>query len=115
MDLGFILKALVLGLYIALDFRDVLLCLEESIFPEVFQELSILSIDPLLLPFQVLLALLDDLAMGRQEHLVPILFIFNLLLLEHPRVLEVQQHLLGLRQLLQAVVLVLLVCLVLLL
>ena len=53
--------------------------------------------------------------MGRQEHFVSVLFIFDFLLLEHPLVLEIQQHLLGLGQLPKSIVLVLLICFVLLL
>ena len=53
--------------------------------------------------------------MGRQEHFVPVLFIFNFFLLEHPLVLEIQQHLLGLGQLPKTIVLVFLICFVLLL
>ena len=49
LDLSFILEALVLSLNVTLDFRDVLFGLEKSILTELFEELSILSVNSLLL------------------------------------------------------------------
>ena len=66
LNLGLIFETLVLSLNVALNFRDVLLSLEEGSLAEVFQELSILLVDALLLPFQVLSTLLHDLAMLTQ-------------------------------------------------
>lgn len=97
LNLGFVLETLVLGLDVTLNFRDVLLCLEESFLAEFLQELSVLSVDSLLLPLFVLSSLLDYLTMLTQEHLVSILFVFDLFLLDHTSVFEFKKHLLSLR------------------
>lgn len=102
LDVSFILEALVLGLDVTLNFRDVLLSLEEGILAEVFQELSILSIDALFLSFLVLLTLSNDSTMLTQKHLVPVFFIFDLFFLDHLGIFEFLKHLLVLRELFQS-------------
>ena len=94
LDVCFILESLVLRLDVTLNFRDVLLSFEKGIFAEIFKELSILSVDALLLSLFVFLTLPDDCTMLTQEHLVPVLFIFNFLLLDHLSVFEFLKHLL---------------------
>lgn len=49
----------------------------------------------MLLPFQVFLALLLDVQQLAEQSLVPGLFVFQLPLLDHPGVFELEEHFLG--------------------
>lgn len=90
----FVLEALVLSLHVPLDVRNILLCFCLSIFLEIGQKLSILLLDPLLLPFQVFLALLLDMQQLAEESLVPGLLVLQLPGFDHACVLVLEEHLL---------------------
>ena len=83
LKLGLLAKAEVLDHDIPLDFRDVFLCFLDSILSEVIKQLSVMSIDLLLLTLTILCTLLLHLVVETQEHLVTVFFVFNFLLLHH--------------------------------
>ena len=83
LKLGLLAKAEVLDHDIPLDFRDVFLCFLDSILSEVIKQLSVMSIDLLLLTLTILRTLLLHLVVETQEHLVTVFFVFNFLLLHH--------------------------------
>ena len=83
LKLGLLAKAEVLDHDIPLYFRDVFLCFLDSILSEVIKQLSVMSIDLLLLTLTILRTLLLHLVVETQEHLVTVFFVFNFLLLHH--------------------------------
>lgn len=83
LELGLLAKAEVLDHDIPLDFRNVFLCFLDSILSEVIKQLSVMSIDLLLLTLTILRTLLLHLVVETQEHLVTVFFVFNFLLLDH--------------------------------
>lgn len=103
---GFLTETEVLDHDVALDFRDVLFSLLDGISTEVIQQLSVVSIDLLLLPLAVLSTLLLNLVIKGKQHFVTVFFIFNFLLLDKLGVFEFQQLLLSFQELLHLSLLV---------
>ena len=103
---GFLTETEVLDHDVALDFRDVLFSLLDGISTEVIQQLSVVSIDLLLLPLAVLSTLLLNLVIKRKQHFVTVFFILNFLLLDKLGVFEFQQLLLSFQELLHLSLLV---------
>ena len=98
LKLGLLAKAEVLDHDIPLDFRDVFLCFLDSILSEVIKQLSVMSIDLLLLTLTILRTLLLHLVVETQEHLVTVFFVFNFLLLHHLCVFKLSKLLLSLQE-----------------
>jgi hypothetical protein len=94
LKLSLIFEALILGLYVPLNFRDVFLSFALSILSEILKELGVLLLYSLLLSFKVLASLLFNLTQLRKKCLVALLFVFKFLFFYHTGVFELQQLLL---------------------
>lgn len=78
LHLCLILQALILNLYVALDFRDILLRLRLSLLLVLFKLLEVMRVNPLLLTLDVLSSLRFYLGQLVEEHFEAVFFVFDL-------------------------------------
>ena len=91
-------KAEILDHDVAFDLRDVFLSLLDCVLTEVIQKLRIMSVNLLFLSLSIFLALLLNLSIKREEHLVTVFLVFDFSFPHHLLILELKKLLLRLKQ-----------------
>jgi len=91
LELGFLGETEVLNHDVAFDLGNVFFGLLHRILAEVIQELRVVRVDLLLLPFAVFKALALDLVVQRKQHFVTVFLVLDFLLADHLCVFELKQ------------------------